>query len=224
MNKYLNRLLAIIIINIFLFSTNLYSDNNSKNTIIVDIDGAGDYVSIQEGIDAATSFDTVLVYPGIYYENIDYSGKNIILASRYHTTGNESYIDSTIIDGNENGSCVLVNSGESGAEIVGFTLQNGSGYNTGSRTYGGGIFISNNSSLTIEFCKISNNYAAAGGGISLNECPLLNIKGTDIIGNFAHSSGGGIGRGNDDVNINFSSFNKCNIYNNYAPIGSDIYN
>ncbi|MBS3767175.1 MAG: hypothetical protein KGY75_03505, partial [Candidatus Cloacimonetes bacterium] len=207
-----------------LINTNLFSEVTPKSIITVDIDGTGDYVSIQEGIDAASSFDTVLVYPGIYYENIDYSGKNIILASKYQTTGDESYIDSTIIDGNENGSCVLVNSGESGAEIIGFTLQNGSGYDTGYRTYGGGIFINNNSSLTIEFCKIINNYAAAGGGISSNECPLLNIKGTDIIGNFAHSSGGGIGRGNDDVNINFSSFNKCNIYNNYAPIGSDIYN
>jgi len=35
-------------------------------TITVDIEGNGDFLSIQEGINASTNGDTVLVYPGRY--------------------------------------------------------------------------------------------------------------------------------------------------------------
>jgi len=37
-------------------------------TITVDIEGTGDYTSIQEGINASADGDTVLVYPGRYFE------------------------------------------------------------------------------------------------------------------------------------------------------------
>ena len=44
------------------------------------------------------------------------------------TTGNESYKYSTIIDGNNNGSCIIIKSYESDIGIYGFTIQNGSGF------------------------------------------------------------------------------------------------
>ena len=68
-----------------------YIPNPNPQTIIVDINGTGDYTTIQEGIDNASDGDIILVYPGTYYENIDYSGKNITVASNYYTTGEESY-------------------------------------------------------------------------------------------------------------------------------------
>ena len=44
------------------------------------------YATIQAGIDAATNSDTVLVQPDTYFENIDYIGKNITVASLFLTT------------------------------------------------------------------------------------------------------------------------------------------
>jgi len=166
------------------------------------------------------------VYPGTYFENIDYIGKNITIASKYYTTGDEVFINNTIIDGNNNGSCVVVKDGGDEASICGFTKQHGSGYDTGNYTYGGGIFICEDiiNIFNVKYCIIKNNYAGSGGGIFVNDCLELNITGTRVINNFARVAGGGIAKGNDDVIVNFSSQDRCDIYMNYSPLGSDIYN
>ena len=193
------------------------------NTIIVDINGTGNYTTIQEGINNASDGDTVLVYPGTYYENIDYIGKNITVASKYLTTGDEEYIDSTIIDGDHNGSVVSVYNGETNAEICGFTIREGSGHDTGYQIFGGGIYI-NEASFNVNFCYICDNIAEYGGGISVSHCLELNLRGTKIYNNLAGCLGGGIAKGSDDVEITFSEQDRCDIYMNYSPMGSDIYN
>ncbi|MBT6994564.1 MAG: hypothetical protein HN952_06395, partial [Candidatus Cloacimonetes bacterium] len=75
-------------------------------------DGSEDFITIQEGIDASANADTVLVHPGTYYENINFNGKNITVASLYLTTLDEQYLNQTIINGNQTGSCVRIMSGE----------------------------------------------------------------------------------------------------------------
>ncbi len=118
-----------------------------------------DYETIQEGIDASTDGDTVLVQPGTYVENINFNGHNVVLGSLFLTTGDTSYISSTIIDGNQSSHVVAFGSGEgSTAIIIGFTIQNGSS------DPGGGIhcWISN---PTIDNNIITGNSALAGGGI-----------------------------------------------------------
>ncbi|MCD4696715.1 MAG: hypothetical protein K8S16_10795, partial [Bacteroidales bacterium] len=89
-----------------LFSTLLllFQIQGFPNIIIVDQSGGGNYTSIQEGINNANNGDTVLVYPGTYYENINYNGKNITVASLLLTTQDTIYISQTIINGNQNGS------------------------------------------------------------------------------------------------------------------------
>ena len=69
-------------------------------TRIVDINGAGQYTSIQTAINASSPGDIVLVYPGRYLENISINQKsNISVISLEASSGNPTYIESTIIDG-----------------------------------------------------------------------------------------------------------------------------
>ena len=70
-----------------------------------------DYETIQEGIDAAVANDLVLVQPGTYYENLNIPNKNITVGSLFVTTGDDSYIENTIIDGNASGSVVIFSGG-----------------------------------------------------------------------------------------------------------------
>ena len=62
-----------------------------------------DYATIQEAIIASEDRDTILVAPGTYQENINYSGKNIVIGSYYLTYSVDYFIEQTIIDGNQNG-------------------------------------------------------------------------------------------------------------------------
>ncbi|MCK4695496.1 MAG: hypothetical protein KAT74_07025, partial [Candidatus Cloacimonetes bacterium] len=74
----------------------------------------------------ADSTNTVLVQPGTYVENINFNGKSITVGSLFLTTQDTSYISSTIIDGNDNGSVVTFESQEDSTTVLsGFTITNG---------------------------------------------------------------------------------------------------
>jgi len=72
-----------------------------------------DQPTIQEGINVAVEGDTILVQPGEYYENINYNGQNVVVASMFLTTQDSSYIEQTIINGSQEGSVVMFESGDS---------------------------------------------------------------------------------------------------------------
>ena len=75
-------------------------------------------LGITQTMEGISIGDTVIVYPGTYNEDIDYQGKNIVLASRILETGDEAYIDSTIIQGT-----VLIDDGvDSTGLFSGFTI------------------------------------------------------------------------------------------------------
>ncbi len=183
-------------------------------------DGTGNFTTIQEGINASTNSDTVLVYPETYYENINYNGKDIIVASLYLTTGDEQYINQTIIDGDQNGSCVRIISGEDSTTVLcGFTILNGSGTLYVNDYLGGGIYIVD-SQPSIKKCLIMNNYASAGGGILCMNSQIT-LVGVSIINNHCYKSGGGIFLGNNSE-VLFDNEMLCNIYLNYAAGGCEI--
>ena len=147
----------------------------------------GDQPTIQAGINVAQNGDTVLVAPGIYFENINFNGKNIVVASHYVLNSDLSFINSTIIDGSEaqhadTASCVRFDSNEdSTAVLQGFTIRQGSGTHWVDPQFpaytwhsGGGIFIFQ-SSPTIKNNYIIDNHVddntgvsgASGGGICM---------------------------------------------------------
>ncbi|MDO9576580.1 MAG: pectinesterase family protein [Candidatus Cloacimonadales bacterium] len=189
----------------------------------IKLDGTGNFTTIQAGINASVDSDTVLVYPGTYYESIIYNGKNIIVASLEFTTGNPIYISSTVIDGQQQESCVRVKDFETTAQIQGFTITNG----WGSQWYesdGGGVQVTGAyqqpTSFSIKNCRITKNNSEVGGGIYAYRCNLT-LFGVSIHNNFAHISAGGIMM--NDADFTFNDINRCNIYDNIAGTGLDIY-
>lgn len=122
------------------------------------------FSTIQASIDAASHGDTITVLPGVYKENIDFKGKNVIVRSI--APENPDTVALTIIDGGNSGPVVRFESGESeGAVLYGFTITNGSAGTTGD---GGGIRISDGSSPGIKTNIIKNNTARYGAGIMVS--------------------------------------------------------
>jgi hypothetical protein len=148
-----------------------------------------DYETIQSAIDAAEDGDTVLVFPGVYQENINYSGKNITVTSLFSITENGDYIDSTIIDGDANGTVVTFENGENEtAMLIGLTIRDGH-----SEGNGGGISCIDTNPGILNCCIIENQADSIGGGIYINADWLeTNITGCKIVANSA-DGGGGIG-------------------------------
>jgi len=162
----------LIPILILLLTTCLYS------TII---NVPGDQPTIQDGIVAAADTDTVLVADGTYYENIDFIGKAIAVASNFLIDADTLHIENTIINGSQPddpdyGSCASFMSGEDTTSVItGFTLTEGSGtFYSGLGNCGGGI-VCDNSSPKIVSNIVTNNSAdySSGVGIVNNSSPIL---------------------------------------------------
>ncbi len=221
-----------------------------SNQINVVQDGSGDYTIIQEAINASSDGDTIIVHPGTYFENINFSGKNICLAGLGLITGDDSYKYNTIIDGNNTGSAIIINSGESDVLIYGLKIQHGSGNIDSVSLFisGGGVFLKNASakisnciiienkvpyghgggiivkysSLTLDDCIIKNNFSeSGGGGIYCSLFSTVNISGTSISHNYTHSSGGGLAIGYESF-INYDTINLNSLYLNFASRGNDL--
>jgi len=191
--------------------------------------GGADFVNIQDGIYEAVDNDTILVHPGIYYENIDFMGKKIVVSSLFIEEQDNSYIYNTIIDGGQNGSCVKFSGGEDNTSILsGFTLQNGSGterVHVSGWLAGGGIYCFDSTAI-IENCIIKNNSADAGGGIFSDatlctgySSPLL--RNCTIKYNHAYGAFGGIGSGFNS-RLDFDINAPCNVYCNTASFANDF--
>jgi len=83
------------------------------------------YPTIQAAIDAAATGDLVLVAPGTYSETPVIANKGISLASEFFTTGDSSFIDATILQGNGSSQGITVQATAAGTSIVGLTIRSG---------------------------------------------------------------------------------------------------
>lgn len=189
-------------------------------TRTVKLDGSGDYTSIQVALDASVSGDSVLVYPGRYYENLIVSSSGISLLSLESISNNLAFIDSTIVDGNNENPCLRVSQGRTNVVIRGISFTNG--LNVGS---GGGLLFSSGSSSMFKNSKVFQNTATYGGGVN-SIGATVSMSGVSIYNNYSVNLGGGIfGTGvSGYVNsIIFDRVNRCSIYNNRSGSGQDIF-
>ncbi|MCK4695672.1 MAG: hypothetical protein KAT74_07905, partial [Candidatus Cloacimonetes bacterium] len=203
----------IVFILFLIYSLTIYCD-----IPYIDINGTAEFTSIQEAINASLDGDSLIVYPGIYYENLDFQSKSLVLASTYIFTEIDSIINSTIIDGNQTERCILIEYCDDAA-VIGFTIQNGdAGYNS----RGGGIY-NDNSSTSIENCKIIDNHSTFGGGGIYNYSSNINLKGNTIAYNYANYKGGGFhSSSSQEYEIIFDQEELNNVYLNYAADAADI--
>ena len=166
------------------------------------------YQYIQDGIDAASDSDTVLVadctYKGNRNKNLDFKGKAITVTS-------ENGAENCIIDCENSGRGFYFHSDETSSSVVsGFTIRNG----RRNRSDGAGIYCYY-SSPTITNNIIINNYAldGHGGGIACYYSSPIIINNV-IKNNKSDFNGGGI-----DCNHSSPTITNNVIENNNSNSG-----
>jgi hypothetical protein len=196
---------CLVVSSLILFSANVFG-------AVINVPTSA-YPTIQAGINAANTEDTVLVANGTYTgagnKNLDFGGKAITVIS-------ENGPNNCIIDCEGNGRGFWFYSGEGSNSILsGFTITNGNALDIP----GGGGILCNESSPTIINCKIVNNSSTVwgGGGVSCFGSSSSPIITNCIISENSSTIGGGI----------FSYFNSptisnCIIRKNSADYGGGI--
>jgi len=190
-------------------------------------DGSGDFSHIQAAIEAANNGDTILVYPGVYVENVGFMGKALTVNSLEALEGDRTYVHSTIIDGNRTNPCVSFINGNLEATLRGFTLRNGMGsFRSGEEleARGGGVLILQTGRVNLTNCDITDNVAALGGGVYSYGGPLY-LSGVNIFENRGVYGGAGLLISADvqqNTSITFDPDNLCSIYSNYGQSPVDI--
>jgi hypothetical protein len=198
-------------------------------------DNSGHFNTIKEAIDVATPGDLILVDEGTYFENINFHGKAITVASQFYVDQNEQHIINTIIDGSrtdnfEIGSVVSFVSGENTSSVLnGFTITRGTGSYVPPGALPVPMYVGGGINCSFSGPMIINNYihdnainffngANYGGGISTGPSvpgvyPIIeNNKVYDnLVNGFFNPSGGGIymfnsGRIKDNEVYNNSCF------------------
>jgi hypothetical protein len=164
------------------------------------------FCKIQDGIDVASSGDTVQVAAGTYEENITMKIGVVIQGAGQGVS---------IIDGGGNGHVVTANSIDSAAKLDGFTITNG-------RSFSGGGMYNNNSSPTVTNCTFSGNMTiSANGGGMYNNNSSPTVTNCTFTGNSApnydpdyEGGGGGMFNNNSSPTITNCTFSGNTAYMN----------
>ncbi len=156
-------------------------------TIVVDVRGAGDHLTIYQGLYNADAGDTVLVMPGIYdgiwNRDLEFGGRGVRLVS---ARGPEM----TWIDCEGLGRAFRFESGEDSTAVVrGFTIRNGRSGSGGSAILAAGASPTLRD-LVIEDCHSSIQYwGTSGGAIRCNASAAPLIRDVVFTGNTGDEGG-----------------------------------
>ena len=171
--------------------------------------------TIQAGIDASVTGDTVIVADGVYTgfgnRDLDFGGRDIHLRSE-SLDPELCVIDCEGTQENPHRGFYFHNDETNAAVVEGFTLRGGHASQANGRIpFGGAVYCLNGSSPTIRGCHIVNNIAdengnnGFGGGIFANSARPL-VEDCLIAGNTAAGGAGGI--------INSGVVRNCVIVDN----------
>lgn len=199
---------------------------------LVDLTGAGDYLTIQEGLNAAGDGDTVYVAPGTYTgpgnRDLEFGGSGIVLKGT-------AARDETVIDCEGAGRGFYI-SGGAAPVIENLMVTNGDADEGGGMyvrgvspalvnvrfvanhaTDGGGLFCEN-ASPALADVLFDDNTAASGGGAMHCQHSSPALSRVEFINNAAPGSGGG-------MTCIFSSpaISECVFRKNSAFFGGGIY-
>jgi len=195
------------------------------------------FATIQKGIDSAKDGGSVIVYPGTYYENIDFKGKSIVV--RGTDPNDPNVVENTVINGSRstdpnNGATVtFAGSEDANCVITGFTITGGTGNYLEGWTgfwshWGGGICIEPNASPTITKNVITGNSINGFGGANIycggnNQAVITHniIENGNTLGEPGYESyGGGIYCEGPQTTTLLIGFNV--IKNNHSDRGAGI--
>jgi hypothetical protein len=171
----------------------------------------GDFPTIQAGINAAQNGDEVVISPGTYFENINFTGKDITVRSVDALDPN--VVQWTIIDGRGIDSVVIMNRGM----LTGFTIRNGAAF--GPDAHGGGVRLTYapDRVAAISHNVVTNCLAGLGGGIHATEAT---VHDNTVTGNRAAVGGGIVVAGGLVFNNVVSSNEVCCF--GTAPTGGGL--
>ena len=195
--------------------------------------------TIGHAISLASPNDAILVGPATYYENLTINFNLGIIGSGASTT---------IIDGQDLNTVVVIPNSNTRVILAGFTIRNGAGFSYG--LGGGGIVnfgvlrvfdtdvienvapqgagIANADTLEVNHCNVSNNTSEgdySGGGAGISSFGTLTINDSTISGNSSTTTdvyGAGIYNGGTMV-INRSALNGNSTGGGYFG-GGALYN
>ena len=195
----------------------------------VNWEGTADFTSIQPAIYSAASYDTVLVYPGEYFENLVVSNKSLTLLGTQLNSGKYFQAEHVIIHGDQSASTVFVDNSEE-FTINGFVIMNN--YPDNSLIYsedfnhvrGGGLaFRYDCDDVMIRNCVIKNCLAWLGGGI-FAETERISFSNVEIYNNRALHFGGGIYTRamSYQSEVTFDPTHRCSIYCNTSSWVQDL--
>jgi len=185
------------------------------------------FLTIQRGIDRAYNGDTVLVYPGKYEEPVNFKKKNIVLASRYLTTNDSTYIESTVIQAK-----VTMDTLDNTAALIGFmiykdqVLVNGGSpklkrLHLRGKANGQALHIIGGANLSINDLNVKKNgnvnAPSNNAGIYVEDSRVI-FNNVVSDSNYIQGSGGGMHSRRSHITINNSQFND-----NFADYGGGIY-